>query len=494
MAKVVSSSSVAIYSKDLYYRYEMNRAFVLSNLSFCIPVGQWVCIVGRSGSGKSTLCQMLNGYLPRSGGGERKGMLHVLGNDPLQQAIGHHVIPVGVVGQHTDAQFIGNIVEEEIAFGPENLQLCPSVIEQRVKNCLSAVDLIKYRFCIIRSLSDGQRRRVAIASILALSPAIVVLDDASSSLDDASRQLVMQCCHELHAAGITIMTVSGRFDEHALAAQRVIVMEQGRIYLDNTPEQLVDAHRTDLVELGLLHEFNRTSVHGYKSVLGDEESPLLQIKRLSFYYGDRKKVLDSISFTLQAGQWVFLSGDNGSGKTTLAKLLIGMLCRPKGTVLFQGKDCFSIPTHVISRKIGYVHQQPEEQFLKHTVWEECVYGVRCLLGTHTNQPIPMPWRTYAEYLLDYVGLWSKRDDSPYLLSFGEKKRLSIVSQFIVPKALYILDEPTVGSDYTGVYTILNLCRQQVNGGATVVVISHDCSVMTEEADVVLKLSHGQLMN
>ncbi|WP_258168717.1 energy-coupling factor ABC transporter ATP-binding protein [Paenibacillus sp. AR247] len=237
---------------ELSYWYEDVEQPALRGVSLTIPAGQFTAVIGPGGSGKSTLCQLLSGYLPRSGGGRREGKVRLDTIDPAEAPIAEIAKVAGIVFQDPDAQLVRGVVEDEAAFGPENLCVPPAEIESLVAEALAAVNLTARRRSPVRELSGGQRQRTAIAAVLSLSPRMIVFDDASASLDPAAQAQFVQLCRRLHAEGRTVVTVSGRFDDAARAAERVIVLDGGAVLLDGAPQELLRTSRDRLAQLGVL--------------------------------------------------------------------------------------------------------------------------------------------------------------------------------------------------------------------------------------------------
>ncbi|MGN7360768.1 ABC transporter ATP-binding protein [Paenibacillus sp. SAF-054] len=489
-------SQAAIKCSNLNFYYDDEREPALHGLTLSIPEGEWTAVIGPGGSGKSTLCQLLNGYLPRSGGGMRQGMLEVGGLDPAAADIARISQLCGLVFQDPDAQLVQGTPEDEAAFGPENLRVPPPEIWRRVEEALAAVNLEERRHTPVRELSGGQRQRTAIAAVLALRPGIVVFDDASASLDPAAQEQFVQLCRKLHGEGRTLLTASGRFDDAARSAERVIVLDGGRVVLDGPPQELLRTSRERLAQLGLLPPWEGAAVHpgpGRMADPGGKAAPahmappgsLLEVDRLSYAYPGGMQALRETSFAMQPGEWGIITGENGSGKTTLTRLLMGLLPVPPGAVLWEGRDTAAWRIRQRAERIGYVFQQPEHQFVAHTVWDELVYG----LGRKKGRKVELDSaeRKAAEGLLLAAGLEGRRSASPYLLSQGEKKLLSIIGQFVHPKSLYILDEPTSGIDYGAADKVLRLCREKTAAGSAVLMITHDPALVQAEAAFMLKL-------
>jgi energy-coupling factor transporter ATP-binding protein EcfA2 len=528
----------AIKIEGLFYTYEGDSTPVLKDMTLSIPKGQWVAVIGPGGSGKSTLCHLLNGYLPRSGGGHREGIIEVEGIDPAEASIAEITEVVGVVFQDADAQLIQGNVEADVAFGPENLRVPPADIAHRVSASLAAVGLTPHRYAPVRELSGGQRQRAATAAVLALEPRLFVFDDCAASLDGAAQVLFVQLCAALHEQGRTLLCASGRFDDVARAAERVIVLQGGAVVLDGSPQELLHGCGEQLVQLGLLpstvssHESHPASASIFGRGSSPEPSPtsasrpelgsspepsptsasrpeldyptesysvggslphnppLLELRGLSYTYPSGTEALQGVSFTLQPGEWGVLVGENGSGKSTLSRLLMGLLPVPRNMVFWRGRDISELSMVERAEEIGYVFQQPEHQFVAHSVWDEVSYDFKSMRHKHstmTSEEVES-----VEHMLEVAGLVDKRQESPYLLSQGEKTILSVVSQFMLPKKLVILDEPTSGIDYGVADRILRLCRERCQQGTALLMITHDPNLVARDASIILRLHQGML--
>lgn len=503
----------ALELKDVYYAYEPNATHALGQVSLTVNAGEWVAIVGTSGSGKSTLAGLISGYLPRAGGGIRQGELRACGLDPAEADIAEVAQRIGVVFQDPDAQLVQGRVEDEVAFGPENLCVPAAEIDRRVAAALDAVDLASRRMDRVHALSGGVRQRTAIAAVLALSPSLLVLDEPTASLDAASRRRLQALLRRLHSEGRTVLTLSGRIDELAGAAPRLVVLEAGTVLLDGPANELLRSERARLAQLGLLPAPPHAAAarpplpaprqlvptqpqEGFASPAPSaaspvsapshlasppsaSQAPLLTVRGLTYAY-DRKAepVLRKVELSLQPGEWRLLCGENGSGKTTLSRLIMGLIRPPKGTVFWRGQDIYGLSLYRLASDIGYIFQQPEQQFVAHTVMDELLYGPRSELRLRPSDPLPEDLQLRARQMLKAIGLSEKTELSPYLLSGGEKRLLSVAAAMISPKQLFILDEPTAGIDYNGLRMLIRLCSDAAAAGASLIVITHEPDLFT----------------
>ncbi|WP_237690721.1 energy-coupling factor ABC transporter ATP-binding protein [Paenibacillus caui] len=220
--------------------------------------------------------------------------------------------------------------------------------------------------------------------------------------------------------------------------------------------------------------------------------PLLALRGLSFAYPGGRHALRGVSLELAPGEWALLCGENGSGKTTLSRLLLGLLRPPKGTVFLGGRDIARMKTAELAGSIGYVFQEPEHQFVTGSVLDEMLYGPLSCTGRRRGGGLPEAEIERAKRLLEAAGLSGKEHSSPYLLSGGEKRLLGAAAQFMTPKLLYILDEPTAGTDYAAASLLVNLCRQASVEGAALLVITHEPELFRHEADVIFTMQNGLL--
>ncbi|MGC6585511.1 ABC transporter ATP-binding protein [Paenibacillus sp. Dod16] len=536
-------SGSTVTCRDLGFLYDGEERPVIQDLHLEIEQNGWVAILGASGSGKSTLCQLLCGLLPRSGGGTRTGEVLLNGFDPATAPIAEVAEAIGVLFQDPDAQLVQGIVEDEAAFGPENMRVSPAEIEERVVQSLTAVELLERRMDPVRSLSGGQRQRTAIAAVLALRPRLFVFDDACASLDAAAQANFLQLCRNLQAEGRTLITASGRFDDVARAAGRVIVLDGGTVVLDGPPEELLHRCGEQLVQLGLLP---RPAGEAAGAAAGDKPvpaatppqsaepraevpiptgslpasvsraevpipagdvpaavpnaegarlsavSPLLQIDSLTFAYPGGREALRDIDAKIDPGDWVLLTGENGSGKTTLSRLIMGLLQAPAGSIRWQGEDTKGMAVYRRAEMIGYVFQQPEYMFTAPNVWEELIYSLHGGVSVKKRPELSAGQQQRARFLLEKAGLTDRLQMSPYLLSQGEKRLLSIISQLMLQRALYILDEPTSGMDYAAIDKVIELCRFVIGEGSAILMITHDPELMKRHATSFIHLRSGKM--
>ena len=235
----------AVEIKNLSFKYEENASYVISNLNLTVEKGEFLCVLGENGSGKSTLARLINGPLTCS-----EGEVNVFGVSTLDKANLFEIRKkVGMVFQNPDNQMVATIVEDDIAFGPENLGVEPEEIGKRISFALNATDMEKYRYHQGQRLSGGQKQRVAIAGALAVKPDILILDESTAMLDPKGRNEVLGVIKKLNEEGITVIAITHYMDE-AVLADRVIVMHRGKIVKTGTPSEIF-TNASELTAYGL---------------------------------------------------------------------------------------------------------------------------------------------------------------------------------------------------------------------------------------------------
>jgi len=529
--------------RQVSYTYDGATEQILHDVTLQVLPGEFVLILGSSGCGKSTLLQILNGVIPHSLRGKLVGEARVCGLDVATTKVAAFATDVGMVFQDPEAQIINTRVRDEVCFCLENLRRPPAEIIERQAEALTLVGLGDAGDRSIWDLSGGQKQRVSVAAVLAARPRLLVLDEPTANLDPSGMREVFAVLDRLRTErGTTIVLVEHRVDELADRVGRVVMMEAGRITFDGTPREAFARRRTTVAEdhaatqssgawFPQLAEFalelaaatgqpvepawiplNHAEAlarseqclaeqcltrppavlagpladqSGRKAQAGGEA--LLTVTDLRFGYDGGSPILDGVSFTLQPETIVALLGRNGSGKTTLARTLMGINPPPKGAVSLLGRDLASLGPSDIAAEIGYVFQNPDHQFVTDRVDEEIAYGLRV-----------RGWSDAAiaarlDDVLSIVDLDRYRTRSPFSLSLGERRRLSVATVLALEPKLLILDEPTIGQDYERAQQLMGLmARLRERYHSTVLMITHDVRLVAEWADRAIVLGGGQL--
>jgi len=461
------------------YTFEEESTPFMCDLNFQIMQGEWISVVGASGSGKSTLCQLIAGMKPADT--SQEGGIWINGKQRTgMETEREHAI--GMVMQDPDTQIIQSIVEDELAFGPENLRVERYEILNRIESALSEVGLSDYRMQSTNELSGGQKQRIAIASVLTMNPNILILDDAIASLDLPAIEQFRETLLKLKRQGLTIINASTRLDPlDQEQGDRLIVLEQGRIIANGAISTVMRSYNEKLIQFGCIPD---NLVENKRVILeqmnADDRLPLLEIKNLTYQYPVRgkhnlhqKPLLNGVNYHLYAGEFAALVGANGSGKTTLGKLIAGLLPAPQDTIWLHGKEKSTYSTHEFARKIGYVFQNPEHQFIADTVLEECVFGLKIAQGYKPWQSTPASILAEGEQVLAEFGLLAYKHKHPFVLSKGEQRMLSVASAIMLQPELILLDEPTAGLDYASMTRLMEWCTAYRKQGHSILMITHD---------------------
>ncbi|MBX3011158.1 MAG: energy-coupling factor transporter ATPase [Caldilineaceae bacterium] len=497
----------------------------LRNLSLTIHQGEYVVILGHNGSGKSTLARHLNGLLlPTQGDVWVKAW-----NTKDKQALRAIRATVGMVFQTPDNQIVATIVEEDVAFGPENLAVPPAEMSKRVQWSLEQVDMWAFRHRAPHLLSGGQKQRICIAGVLAMQPDVLVLDESTAMLDPRGREEVLAVAHRLHREqGVTVVAIT-HFMQEAVAADRVIVMADGQIVLQGTPRELfrqadqLRALQLDIppiTELALaLHEQIPTfppdlltpaefvtAVQQHRpapistphSPVSDLQSPastppLIALTHVVHdYMRDtplQVRALHDIDLTVHRGEIVGLIGHTGSGKSTVIQHMNGLLRPHAGQVVILGQDVNDrgVDLRALRQRVGLVFQFPEAQLFERYVGDDIAYGPRNLKLSREEV------RARVQRAMTAVGLdfTEFKDRMTFSLSGGQKRRVALAGVLALEPAVLILDEPTAGLDPAGRQQLMDALLALHRQGTTLVLISHNMEEMAAICHRLYLLADGR---
>jgi energy-coupling factor transport system ATP-binding protein len=484
-----------------------------------------VCVLGPNGSGKSTLASVLCGLLaPDEGTVDLVGERVMTDGQPDFAAYRRARRSLGLVFQNPDDQIVTTVVEEDVAFGPENLGVPAEQIGERVRRELARVAMQDYAKADPTRLSGGQKQRVALAGALAMEPAVLVLDEPGALLDVRGRRGVMHVMARLQKAGCTQVHVT-HFMEEALAADRVIVMRKGKVALSDTPEE-VFSHAEELRRMGLEAPFparlaerlrargvdvpwtcdasvlrssipracapvatatpSTPAVPGTPSAAGEKSTApaparptaapdaAVAVADVSYSYagdvtaqGVRRQALDGVSLSIPRGLRTAIVGQTGSGKSTLVRLMCALEVPDAGHVVVDGVDTArKRDRRLVHQKIGYVMQHPERQLFAQTVAQDVAYGPR-----NMGLPAPEVDRRVAR-ALELVGLSDLREASPFDLSGGQQRLCAIAGILAMRPQTLVLDEPTAGLDPRGREELRAILDALSAHGVTIVQVTH----------------------
>lgn len=504
---------------DVSFRYRAGNEPALRNITCHIRPGELVGLLGRSGAGRSTLAATLNGTIPHLVRGDLTGRVRIGGEDVRAKRPRDLADRIGFVFQDFEAQLFSTDVSLEVAFGPENLGVERAEIARRVERCLGMVRLSHLGHKAPAALSGGQKQRLALASILALEPTILVLDEPTSDLDPAGRRELLDAIRSLRRAGdLTLLMIDPETDEMGWV-DRLIVLDDGRIAMDGTPVALWD-RADELGALGVkgftLAELGRRlglagrwpdaeaavdaiREGGWQAVAGVAErlhaadaargagEVLLEVDKLVHRYPDGTEALGGVSCAIRRGEFVAILGQNGSGKTTLVKHLNGILAPTAGEIRLAGRSLRGQPTTALSRRVGLVFQNPDHQIFAERVRDEVAFGPRLQGLSETDV------RRRVEEALDAVGLADLGDADPFILTKGSRQRVAVASTLATKPDVIILDEPTTGLDSRELQGMMALIQRLNAAGHTIVIITHAMDVAAAHARRVILMQEGRIL-
>ena len=477
-----------VYARDWGWRHAGRKNAALSGVDLDIAPGERVLVLGPSGSGKSTLMGGLAGLLGGAEEGEATGTLTVDGVAPAQ-ARGR----VGLLMQDPEAQVVLARVGDDVAFGMENLGVPREEIWPRVEDSLAAVGLSVPLDHSTTELSGGQKQRLALASILAMGPGLLLLDEPTANLDPSGVAEVRGAVEAVvDRTGATMVVVEHRVDVWASLVDRVIVVADGAIAADGPLDEVLAQQGDTLrergiwlpgddvaAEVGPAPEVTPASFEGAEEGVQDGAengartvAPIARVADLTIGYDKAAPVRSGIDLTIERGVSTCIVGANGAGKSTFALTLAGLLAPLAGTVEVQTSDGTRGDPHEWSSKqllgrMSMVFQEPEYQFLASTVAEELAIGPRAA-GMTDEEIAPL-----VDEHLEALGLTTLARANPMTLSGGEKRRLSVATALISAPELLILDEPTFGQDRGTWLGLVRLLRAALARGVTLVSITHD---------------------
>ncbi|MGH8936718.1 MAG: ABC transporter ATP-binding protein [Acidimicrobiia bacterium] len=501
------------------FTYRGEGAPALEGIDLTVGSGELVVILGPSGAGKSTLCLCLNGLIPHVVRGELEGTVRVFGEDTAQHTVSELAGQVGLVFQDFEAQLFSTNVELEVAFGPENLAVPGEEIRTRVDAALRTVGLTGLERREPATLSGGQKQRLAIASVLALQPKVLVMDEPTTDLDPIGKESVFEVARRLRRQGATLVIVEHDTEE-ATKADRVVVLEEGRIVAQGPPEELLV--RSEWLEqrgvqpLGVVRLLHHL---GAEPVFTDEEAavrlrelrfqvpqaywedlhrraaireaaygePIIEAKDLQHQYPNGVKALGGVTLTVRRGEFLAVVGQNGSGKTTLVKHFNGLLEPSAGGVRVEGASARGQGVRRLGRIVGYVFQNPDHQIFAETVFDEVAFGP-------LNHGVPSgEVEERVSEALAAVGLSGREGDDPFALTKGERQRVAVASILSIRPQVIVLDEPTTGLDYREQRQMMELVRRlNEEAGHTIICVTHSMWVVAEYAHRVVVMQEGRV--
>jgi energy-coupling factor transport system ATP-binding protein len=495
-----------------------------------IRPGEVVLVLGPSGCGKSTLTLALNGLIPHAVPAELSGHVTVAGLDSAEHPVAVLSTHVAMVFQDPDAQVVTGSLLDEVAFAPENLLIPADEVLARAERALKLVGLWERRGDNPDRLSGGGRQRLAIACALAMASPVLVLDEPTANLDPAGIDEVYAVLRELaNERDHAIVLVEHNLDAAVDLVDRVVVLDRdGRLVADGPAHELLRERATEFAELGVWLPVSTVAAlrlrkagvvldplpltpaelaaaldavpelpaplpaaapSGSEPGRPEHERVAIRAHGLSVQRGGRRGpvVVHDVDLEVGAGDFLAIVGTNGAGKTSLLQALAGVIPSPPGAIDVLGIDPGAADARERARRIGFVFQNPEHQFVAATVADELAFGLRSPdVGDAERDQI-------VERMLHRFGLGALRAQHPSLLSGGQKRRLSVGTALIAGAPVLALDEPTFGQDRERADELLGMLRDLNDEGTTVLIVTHDLQLVADHATHMAVMAEGRLL-
>lgn len=488
---------------NISYKYTTDGPQVLKNVSFSIEQGKVTAIVGPSGCGKSTLVQIFSQVIPK-----------LIGNGELE---GSFDVPEGtfvsVVSQNPENQLFGYGVEDAIAFGLENIGMPQAEIVERMEYVLDLLKLQYLRKRSVDNLSGGQRQSVCIASVLAMKPDILIMDEPVSSLDPNGKKMVQDILGELRESGNTTVIVDNNLVWSAGIVDHVVGILDGEVVFDGSRDEFfqnfelqeklgvilpqeVEIYRAlsaKVPDVKMFYNMDqaRAELAGRaaakprleKETAAENFNPVISVKDLVKQFSDGFIGLKHVDAQVPEGKIVAILGQNGSGKTTFVKHLNGLYKPTSGEVDYRGESILGKSVAQISKNIILVFQHPEHMLFEETVEKELTFCARMQGVDFTEENI-------TEILTRYH-LEKEKENFPLNLSMGQKHMLTILSVLLSSADVILLDEPTLGMDGFLIGDLEKMVLELKKAGKTIIMISHEIPFVFRLADYTVILNHGE---
>lgn len=540
----MSAAPTVATLQDAAVQYARTTRWVPQGATLTLHPGTTTLLLGPSGCGKSTLTRLLPGLVPHCLPSAYRGSVQVGGQEVADAEVSHLAGTVAVVMQDPDAQVVTTSVLDEVCYALENLRVPAAQIEPRARRALADVGLTGLETTSPWELSGGQRQRLVLACALAQAPALLVLDEPTANLDPAATAAFYRLLPRIQERGAAVLVVEHDLDDVIEHVTHVIALgPDGDTLAYGPTRQVLAQHGRAVARTGvrlpsatrLAHRLEDAGLTATARPAGDDGAhgdvpltisltlsdgahllasarlpqrpqrpsgptgpsgpanpatpapPALEVCDLDVPRGRgrrRRTVLRGVNLRLEAGRILAVTGANGSGKTTLMRALAGLEPWKRGSVRVAGRER---RPGVSAPEVTLVTQNPEHQLLERTVADELAHGLR-LAGTDE----PEVQRSVSERL-ERFGLTEHAEISPFLLSGGQQRRLSVASVLGRRRDLICLDEPTFGQDHHSCDALMALLRSIADEGTAIVLTTHDMGLVAEHADNVLVLSDGEVL-
>lgn len=522
MADETSARDGALEFREFSFSYGGSGSWQLQRVTLNVSPGERVAVMGATGAGKSTLAMSMNGLVPHHHHGDVDGTVTVAGSDVLTEDVRRTVRRVGLVMQDPETQIIGHTVLDDAAVGPANFGLPRDEVFARARRSLELVGIDDLADRDTSHMSGGQKQRLVIAGVLAMDSDVLVLDEPTSELDPQGTNEVFGVVRALSVDGAkTVVLVEHHPELVAAWADRLVVLTGGRVVHDGSPDDFF-TNQAEVDRAGLrtpdvtaaalalsaagrhdgpvpvtlehaLEVVERWSPDQGRAPEPQPEPPsegapvVVESRQLGHVYPGGVDALRQVTVSLREGDFVAVLGRNGAGKTTFARHLNGLLVPTSGELLVGGRSTRGLRVSELAATVGYVFQNPDHQIFADSVTDEVAYGLRNFGWA------PDRVETRVAEVLGQVGMSHLAERHPFTLGKGERQRLAVASVLALSPQVLVIDEPTTGLDWLGAQAIMALIRELNDAGRTIVMVTHDMSLMARYARRALVFADGELI-
>jgi energy-coupling factor transporter ATP-binding protein EcfA2 len=498
--------------EGLSYSYPAEKGVVLEDINIGIESGEVVFVCGDSGSGKTTLGKAMTGAVPGFYGGTITGSVSVNGTEISKRSHSRRAAEITMVFQDPERQLMMSRVHREIAFGLENVGVDPAQIKRRVWESMQFCNILDLWDREIKTLSGGQKQKVAVAAAISYIPKCIIFDEPTSQLDPLAAEEIIALISKINRElGITAVIIEQRIERCFDISDRILLMEKGRVAFYGSKEEFYSLPGKDLSRSLPVHmrlakyagapempssvrETRRLMASKAKGLApvrsaakpaprGDKKEELLRMKGLGVSFGSRE-VIKKLDCSLAKGDFTGIFGPNGAGKSTLLKAAAGLL-KYSGSIRLKGSEVSRYRNRDIGKVIGYVSQNPNDYISRDSVYEELKFTLDNF-GCSDFSAI--------EEVLSELDLTAVRDKNPRDLSGGERQRVAIASVLVNRPEILLLDEPTRGLDPKLKQQLGNLLLKLNRGGVTIILVTHDIEFATEFCSSYMLLFSGEIIS
>ncbi len=498
--------------ESLSFTYRGSEDKVLESLNFSLEKGKVHLILGDSGSGKSTLINVLSGIIPEHVMGKVGGKFSYKGKDLLEINMQQRASKIGIVFQNPDSAFCTYTVEDELVFPLENLGFTREEIRKRLEELLDLFEIQNLRNKELNRLSGGEKQKVAMASALALNPELIVFDEPTANMDPQSTKEVFEIIRNLKDKDRTILVVEHKVEEilpivdyiHIVSNKGDIVFSgeksEGIEFLSKSDEDL-QIYMPESIEFSKILstknnirskedvveylEKNNTGKSIIKKRFAAKET-VIEAKNIIFKYG-KEKLFEDFNVKIGKGECLAVVGHNGAGKSTLFNILLNLEKKYKGEVSLNNKNIKKINKKSLWNEVGISFQNPEWQFITSSVYDELALSLKNTKLTNEKRD-----KEIQEFL-NFFDLECIKEKNPFLISQGEKRRLSVATVLVAGQEILFLDEPTYGQDERNTRKMMKKVKSLQKQGMTVIISTHDMGLLWEFCDRTVVMQKGKII-